>query len=105
MGTNPMNIRNKTLSLIILIAAIVLSSSPAASQAEEVTIMLPGDVPMVLVKIPAGTFMMGSPPGERGNFFNNEFQHQVTLTKDYYMGKTRRVAVTTALDRTTRCIV
>ena len=50
--------------------------------------MLPGDVPMVLVKIPAGTFLMGSPQGERGNVFENETQHQVTLTQDYYIGKT-----------------
>jgi len=55
---------------------------------EEVTIKLPGDVPMVLVKVPAGVFLMGSPDGERGNVFDNETQHQVTLTQDYYLGKT-----------------
>lgn len=31
---------------------------------------------------------MGSPNGERGNVFQNETQHQVTLTKDYFIGKT-----------------
>jgi formylglycine-generating enzyme required for sulfatase activity len=55
---------------------------------EDVTIMLPGDVPLVLVRIPKGTFLMGSPEGERGNFLENETQHQVTLTQDYYLGKT-----------------
>ncbi len=55
---------------------------------EEMTIMLPGGVPLVLVRIPAGTFLMGSPPGERGNVFENETQHLVTLTQDYYIGKT-----------------
>jgi formylglycine-generating enzyme required for sulfatase activity len=55
---------------------------------EEITIMLPGDVPLVMVRIPAGTFLMGSPEGERGDVFENETQHQVTLTQDYYLGKT-----------------
>ncbi|MFC1720438.1 formylglycine-generating enzyme family protein [Pseudomonadota bacterium] len=43
---------------------------------------------MTLVKVPAGTFLMGSPEGERGNVLGNETQHQVTLTHDYYLGKT-----------------
>jgi formylglycine-generating enzyme required for sulfatase activity len=37
--------------------------------------------------IPAGTFMMGSPETELGRH-NNEIQHQVTLTQDYYMQTT-----------------
>ena len=55
--------------------------------AEEFTVILPGGVPMTLVKVPAGTFLMGSPDGERGNILGNETQHQVTLTQDYYLGK------------------
>jgi formylglycine-generating enzyme required for sulfatase activity len=41
---------------------------------------------MEMVLIPAGTFTMGSPAGEldRGDY---ETQHQVTLTKGFYMGK------------------
>ena len=39
-----------------------------------------------LVLIPAGKFMMGSPVSETGRD-NNETQHEVTLTKPYYMGK------------------
>jgi len=62
---------------------------PLSALGQEVTVMLPGDVPMVLVKVPAGTFMMGSPEDERGNDFlgGNETLHQVTLTQDYYLGK------------------
>lgn len=56
------------------------------SRGEEITIMLPGGVPMVLVKIPKGTFLMGSPESERGRF-DDETQHQVTLTEDYYLGR------------------
>jgi formylglycine-generating enzyme required for sulfatase activity len=78
-------------SALILGVYLIFLSVPgmALGQVTEVTIMLPGDVPMVLVKIPAGTFQMGSPNGERGSdVFNNEPQHQVTLTQDYYLGKT-----------------
>ncbi len=35
--------------------------------------------------IPAGTFLMGSPGGELGRK-SNETRHQVTLTRDYYIG-------------------
>jgi len=43
---------------------------------------------IVLKKIPAGTFMMGSPTNEvgRAEFDSNEDLHQVTLTQDYYVG-------------------
>ena len=39
---------------------------------------------MEFVRIPAGTFMMGSPTDEPGRL-SDETQHQVTLTRDYYM--------------------
>ena len=39
-----------------------------------------------MVLIPAGKFMMGSPENEKFRYLN-EPQHQVTLTKSYYMGK------------------
>lgn len=40
---------------------------------------------MVLRLIPAGTFIMGSPAGEKGRE-SNETQHKVTLTKPFYAG-------------------
>lgn len=41
---------------------------------------------MVLRRIPAGTFMMGSPTDELGRNGNLETQHKVTLTKPFYIG-------------------
>jgi formylglycine-generating enzyme required for sulfatase activity len=40
-----------------------------------------------MVYIPPGTFMMGSPQNEQGRG-GDETQHQVTLTKGFYMGVT-----------------
>jgi len=39
-----------------------------------------------MVLIPAGKFLMGSPESEEGRL-DEEKQHEVTLTKPYYMGK------------------
>ncbi len=40
---------------------------------------------LVLRRIPAGTFIMGSPESELGRW-SDETQHQVTLTQDFYIG-------------------
>ncbi len=40
---------------------------------------------MKLVLIPKGTLMMGSPIEEEGRE-NDEYQHEVTISKDYYLG-------------------
>ena len=42
---------------------------------------------MTLIKVKAGTFMMGSPSSEVTRY-SNEQLHKVTLTRDYYMGQT-----------------
>jgi formylglycine-generating enzyme required for sulfatase activity len=75
----------RTLLKSSLLLSLLL---PQILIAREVVVTLPGDVEMVFVKVPAGTFLMGSPEGERGNVFDNETQHQVTLTQDYYLAKT-----------------
>jgi formylglycine-generating enzyme required for sulfatase activity len=41
---------------------------------------------MELVLIPAGTFLMGSPKMEKDRS-DIEFQHEVAITKDFYLGK------------------
>jgi formylglycine-generating enzyme required for sulfatase activity len=40
---------------------------------------------MKMVFIPKGTFMMGSPPSEEGRN-DDEVQHEVTITRDFYLG-------------------
>ncbi len=51
------------------------------------TFMLPGDVPLEMVWIPPGTFMMGRYPGEQDSIDWEDPQHEVTLTSGYWMGK------------------
>ena len=41
---------------------------------------------LVLRRIPAGSFMMGSPEDELGRVELRELQHMVTLTNDFYIG-------------------
>jgi formylglycine-generating enzyme required for sulfatase activity len=50
------------------------------------TVTLPDDVSLEMVGIEPGTFIMGSPENELGRN-SNETQHEVTLTKGYWMGK------------------
>ncbi|MFH1739452.1 MAG: SUMF1/EgtB/PvdO family nonheme iron enzyme, partial [bacterium] len=58
---------------------------------EPVTINLPGlpsdAVPLEFVQIPAGTFLMGSPAGEKGGNPDERPRHEVTILNDFYMGK------------------
>ncbi len=50
-------------------------------------IPLSGNVKLKMIRIKPGTFTMGSPKGESSGRRDDEVQHQVTLTKDYWLGK------------------
>ena len=52
------------------------------------TLDLGKGVTMKLVLIPAGTFLMGSPVTEMGRKKNEGPQHQMTISKPFYMGTT-----------------
>ena len=54
---------------------------------QERTITLPGDVPLVLVRIPAGSFQMGSPDTERSRWIDEGPVHTVTIGYAFYLGK------------------
>jgi len=55
---------------------------------EEITVFLPGDAPMVFVRIPAGSFQMGSPNTERSRSSAEGPVHPVNIASDFYMGRT-----------------
>lgn len=65
-------------------AAVTATNPPI--EGTEVTFLLPGGVPLVVVGIRAGSFQMGSGASERGRS-PEETLHEVTLTQDYYLGK------------------
>ena len=50
------------------------------------TIFLPNGVKLDMVKIKAGSFLMGSPDDEQGRS-EDETLHKVTLTRDFWIGK------------------
>ncbi len=64
-----------------------VTATNASSGEQEITVTLPGGVPLVMVRIPAGTFQMGAPASERNSSSNEQPVHQVTLTQDYFIGK------------------
>ena len=47
--------------------------------------VLTNSIDMKLVLIPKGTFMMGSPPDEKGSQ-EDERRHEVTISRDYHLG-------------------
>ena len=72
--------------------ALFLVGDPSATEGieaaeKEITITLPGGVPMEFVWIEPGTFTMGSPEEEPGRLAAEGPQHQVTLTRGFYLGK------------------
>ncbi|MGZ6274994.1 MAG: formylglycine-generating enzyme family protein [Syntrophales bacterium] len=69
-----------TLSIIVLV--IVVSSMTMAAEKE-----FTNSIRMKFVLIPAGTFTMGSPSDEPQRS-NDETQHQVTISKPFYMQTT-----------------
>ena len=57
------------------------------SAGEVQIIMFPGDVPLEMVWIPPGNFLMGSPDDEQDRFANEGPQHEVTIANGFWMSK------------------
>jgi len=51
------------------------------------TILLPGDVPLVMVWIRPGKFMMGRYPDEQDSYDDEDPQHEVALAQGFWMGQ------------------
>ena len=67
--------------LISFVILLFVSLSALAQEPKEIT----NSIGIKLVLIPKGTFMMGSPKSEEGRQ-EIETQHEVIISKDYYLG-------------------
>ncbi len=77
-----MKLPHPFFSVFLVLFELLALLHPARAQApKEIT----NSIGMKLVLIPKGTFMMGSPESEKGRK-ENETQHEVTISKDYYLG-------------------
>ena len=63
------------------------AAEPATQLVKKLTLDLGNNVTLKLVLIPAGTFLMGSPETVKDRF-KGEVQHEVTISKPFYMGVT-----------------
>jgi formylglycine-generating enzyme required for sulfatase activity len=80
----------RRLLLPILLAALcaavtVWPEAGPAAPAPLVTNKLTNSIGMKMVRIPAGTFTMGSPLSEAGRD-NSEAQHEVEITRSFFLG-------------------
>ena len=64
------------------------TGSGQAQPAKEITLDLGNNVTLKLAIIPSGKFMMGSPETEMDRFADEGPQHEVTISKPFYMGAT-----------------
>jgi formylglycine-generating enzyme required for sulfatase activity len=74
----------------VVAAALLAAPGCSSEPPKELNLDLGGGVTMKLVLIPAGKFMMGSPDSEQRleGFVNEGPQHEVTLSKPFYVGVT-----------------
>ena len=78
----------------LLLALVMVGCAPPSpsgegegeGEGETETIMLPGAVPLEMVWIPGGTFMMGRYPGEQESYDDEDPRHQVTVP-GFWMAK------------------
>lgn len=80
-----MHLRCLLTTAAVFFAILISSSGCVVAQGNAKVIT--NSTGMKLVLIPKGTFTMGSPIEEEGAD-NDEQQHQVTISKDYYLGVT-----------------
>jgi PelA/Pel-15E family pectate lyase len=81
--------RGSALFLILVVCAFAGPMRCAAESIDNttVTLILPGEVKLEMVRIPAGSFQMGSSKKERGRSSDEGPAHKVTINYDFYIGK------------------
>jgi formylglycine-generating enzyme required for sulfatase activity len=62
--------------------------APASPAGSQIALMLPGGIPLTLVRVSAGSFAMGTPDSERGRRTLEGPVHQVTLSRAFLLGHT-----------------
>ena len=78
----------KSLCLTILLVASATTIGLAEEiETKTISLDLGGGVKMDFVRIPAGSFLMGSPEVEEGRLADEGPQHRVTISQPFYMGK------------------
>lgn len=82
------NSRRASQLLTAVIVAVCFSGCPPAPPAplETKTFLLPGDVPLEMVYLPSGTYLMGRYPGEQDSTDSQDPQHQVAVP-GFWMAK------------------
>src|SRR6516162_540116 len=78
-------IRMSACLLVFVLAFVVSLPTPEAICAQDGDKVITNSIGMKLTRIPAGKFMMGSPEGEAERDLE-ELQHEVEITKAFYMG-------------------
>ena len=78
----------KPILILLLIGAApwCILNARAAQSATQPALDLGNQLSLKLVLIPAGKFIMGSPANEKGHAGFEGPQHQVSITKSFYMG-------------------
>ena len=79
------------MAMVVLVAAgwalAADAAAPVPQPVKELVLDLGDKVTLKLVQIPAGKFLMGSPEIEKDRI-KDEVQHEVTISKPFYMGVT-----------------
>src|SRR5436190_13477298 len=68
--------------LALLVLPVDAAPAPKKVNKDKLT----NSIGMKLVRIPAGKFKMGSPTEEKGRSLNEGPQHEVEITRPFYMG-------------------
>ena len=80
------SIGNLLLVVAASIAGIGIAATPAHAQPDPGTTFRDCDVCPEMVVVPAGSFVMGSPPDEPGRYDDEGPAHEVTIAEPFAIG-------------------